>query len=115
MKHLDLNGPGDNNKNMDLSDQEKNMFVNNEPLSESEKTNQNPSNNMDTESSYELKDVPGKVYKRPREVREKISASLKGKPKTYTSWLKGRTGSNHPAYIHGQGKNREYDSEKHAA
>lgn len=34
---------------------------------------------------------------RPPEVRQKISASLKGKKKNYVSWLKGRTGENHPS------------------
>lgn len=43
---------------------------------------------------------------RPPEVRQKISASLKGKKKNYVSWLKGRTGENHPSYKHGHGKRR---------
>lgn len=42
----------------------------------------------------------------PLEVREKISRALKGKKKNYTSWLKGRTGGNHPSYKHGQSKRR---------
>ena len=53
--------------------------------------------------------------KRPAEVCKKISESHKGKPKNYPSWLKGRTGLDHPAYKHGQGGNREYNHEKHAA
>lgn len=44
--------------------------------------------------------------KRPFEVRKKISDSHKGKKKNYTSWLKGRTGPDHPSYKHGQGKKR---------
>ena len=31
----------------------------------------------------------------------KISKAHKGKPKKYTSWLKGKTGPNHPSYKHG--------------
>lgn len=51
---------------------------------------------------------PHKLTGRPRppEVREKISQSLKGKPKNYLSWLKGKTGPNHPSYKHGLGKRR---------
>ena len=39
-------------------------------------------------------------------VREKISKSLKNKPKQYKSWLLGKTGSSHPAYKHGKGNTR---------
>lgn len=52
---------------------------------------------------------------RPPEVRQKISESNKGKPKTTPSWLKGRTGLAHPAYVDGQGATREYNHEKHTA
>lgn len=53
--------------------------------------------------------------KRPPEVCEKISKAHKGKPKNYPSYLKGRTGPNHPSYKHGKGATRVYDHEKHAA
>lgn len=72
-------------------------------------------NNINSGISETLKDVPGKVYKRPLEVRLKISAAHKGKPKLYTSWLKGRKGPAHPCYKHGKGKTREYDNATHAA
>ena len=50
--------------------------------------------------------------KRPQEVKDKISAAQKGKPKNYDVWLKGLSGKAHPAYKHGLGyENREYDSE----
>ena len=39
-------------------------------------------------------------------VREKISKSLKNKPKKYKSWLLGKTGPNHPSYKHGKGNTR---------
>lgn len=47
-------------------------------------------------------------WKKPRSknVCEKISKSLKNKPKKYTSWLLGKTGSSHPAYKHGKGNIR---------
>lgn len=72
-------------------------------------------NNNSIESSNEeispenstLVDKPGQIYKRPREVREKISKGLKGKPKNYDSWLKGKTGPSHPSYKHGQGTLRD--------
>ena len=54
--------------------------------------------------------------KRPLEVREKISRSLKGKAKEYPSYLKGLKGSLHPSYKHGLGcKNRDYDPKMQAA
>lgn len=40
---------------------------------------------------------------RPKEVCEKISKALKGKPKKGVSGLKGRTGKDHPAFKHGKG------------
>jgi hypothetical protein len=43
---------------------------------------------------------------RPPEVREKIAAAHRGKKKNYTSWLKGRTGPDHPSFKHGLGKSR---------
>ena len=50
------------------------------------------------------------------ETRAKISAALKGKSKNYRSWLKGRKGSDHPAFKHGQNySNRNYDHKKHSA
>lgn len=49
---------------------------------------------------------------RPPEVRAKISAAHKGKPKNYPSYLKGKQGPEHPAYKHGEGANRPYDPEK---
>ena len=50
------------------------------------------------------------------ETRANISRAHKGKPKKYTTWLKGRKGSGHPAYKHGKGAgNREYDHSLHAA
>jgi hypothetical protein len=39
-----------------------------------------------------------KGKKRPQEVRDKISAAHRNKPKAYSSWLKGRKGNLHPAY-----------------
>ena len=68
----------------------------------------------------ENKDFIKKVHgltgtKRPEQVRQKISAGQKGKPKNYPSWLKGRKGPDHPAYKHGEGANREYDPEKNSA
>lgn len=53
--------------------------------------------------------------KRPQEVRDKISRGLKGKPKNNTSWLKGKTGKDHPSFKHGKGYTRDYDHEKYAA
>lgn len=46
--------------------------------------------------------------KKPRNKRtkEKISKSLKNKPKKYTSWLLGKTGPAHPSYKHGKGNTR---------
>jgi hypothetical protein len=43
--------------------------------------------------------------------RSKISAALKGKPKTHVSWLEGRTGECHPSYKHGLGNRRAKDFE----
>ena len=47
-------------------------------------------------------------WKKPRSLktREKISKSLKNKPKNYRSWLLGKTGPNHPSYKHGKGNVR---------
>jgi hypothetical protein len=42
-------------------------------------------------------------------VREKISKTLKNKPKQYKSWLLGKTGPSHPAYKHGKGNARSTD------
>ena len=56
-----------------------------------------------------------KGRKRPKEVRDKISKALKGKPKTYPSHLEGLTGENHPAYKHGQGATRKYEYKKQSA
>ena len=52
---------------------------------------------------------------RPQDVRDKISRAHKGRPKKYTTWLKGRKGADHPSYKHGKGANREYDHEKNSA
>lgn len=80
----------------------------------SSEKNDKSADNQDLQE-YVLVDEPGRVYKRPREVREKISKSLKGKSKKYTSWLKGRTGPAHPSYIHGKGKSCDYEASKQAA
>jgi hypothetical protein len=47
---------------------------------------------------------------RPIEVRQKISKALKGGKKNYESWLKNKKGPDHPAYKHGLGKTRYYNS-----
>lgn len=61
-------------------------------------------------SDYELVDIPGKVYKRPYEVRFQIGLKHYKRKKNYTSWLKGRKGSLHPSYVDGKGAiNRDYD------
>lgn len=52
---------------------------------------------------------------RPPEVRAKISAGLKGKPKKFPSFWKGKTGSAHPAYKHGKGGTRDYDAALYGA
>lgn len=70
-----------------------------------------PSTNSD---SKQIKPHGLRGRPRPPEVRAKISASLLGKPKTNTSYLKGLSGPNHPAYVDGQGGTREY-SEEYAA
>lgn len=49
------------------------------------------------------------------EVRNKISKALRGKPKKYTSWLKGRKGADHPAFKHGQSTTRTYDHALYSA
>jgi hypothetical protein len=49
---------------------------------------------------------------RSPEERAAISKGLKGKKKNYITAWTGKTGPNHPSYIHGKGKNREYDPAK---
>lgn len=56
-----------------------------------------------------------KGRKRPQHVRDAISRAHKGKPKSYTCYLKGRTGALHPSYKDGKGYKRAYDHEKQAA
>lgn len=70
-----------------------------------------------SEENKELKKPHGlRGRARPPEVRAKISKAHKGKPKEYTSWLKGRKGLDHPAYKHGKSNtNRDYDHSLHAA
>lgn len=48
-------------------------------------------------------------------MRAKISKAHKGVPKNYESWLKGRKGPDHPAFLHGKGATRAYDHLKHSA
>lgn len=49
---------------------------------------------------------------RPKEVCEKISKALKGKPKKNVSWLKGRSGKDHPSFKHGKGNLRASNPEE---
>lgn len=112
----------DSNDSNNLSN---NLSNNNSPLSETASTPDSTSPLLNEEGSnlpinkqeddYVLVDIPGKVYKRPKEVRIAIAKGHLGKKKKYTTWLKGKTGAAHPSYIHGQGKNREYISDKYGA
>lgn len=45
-------------------------------------------------------------------MRAAISKAQKGKPKTYTSYLFGKRGPDHPAYKHGQSSLRDQDNVK---
>ena len=47
-----------------------------------------------------------KGKQRPDSVKQKIAETHRGKPKNYSSWLKGKTGPNHPKYKHGLGNVR---------
>ena len=49
----------------------------------------------------------GKPYKRTLQTRIKISQAHKGKKKLYPTYLVGRRGPAHPAYVHGQGYSRK--------
>jgi len=52
------------------------------------------------------------IKPRSKEICKKISLAQKNKPKTYTPWLKGKTGSKHPSYKHGLGNTRVTDSKE---
>lgn len=52
---------------------------------------------------------------RPPEVRAKISAAQKGVKKQYDTYLVGKSGPNHPSFIHGKGATRDVDRTKNDA
>ena len=68
-----------------------------------EKETPSGNNNID-KSDYQLIDKPSKIYKRPYDVRYAIGLGNYKKKKEYSSWLKGRTGPDHPSFKHGQSK-----------
>lgn len=100
------------------SNQTDKNFVNGSQKNKSEQEEKKAnleSSTQDNKVVPQLKNKPGKVYKRSEETRLKISKALKSKPSNSKRYWLGKGGPSHPLYKHGKGKNRDYDTIKSAA